>query len=405
MPTILKVAQTAKELDDVFWLRHEVYVIEDGKFGGKPLIHQRIIDHFDALPSTASIIAYDDDEPVGTIRVTFDTEIGLPPDAHYHFDAYRESEAVAWRETHDMPAIFAASGMLAIRGKWRRRRDIILALLKMATGVLAGWNVTHVIVTSNHETTSLYEHLGFEALAEKYWVEEIGNYIVPMATAFSRIYNWAFSELLSNNLDTFWLDNFAQHFERVLVSSQTVLFREHDDANEAYILDSGWISVSRKDSEGRELTLAMLSRGSLFGELALLDSQPRSATVITNTNTELIRLDKKSFNAVLGISTPITEKLFSVFAERIRRTDDLAMVLAFAPQTERVKYALDDLRRNSIPDKRNPGATIIKIGPKELAKSAGVREHEVQRVLEIEKFKGLIDYGEKYIRFTKLYQS
>lgn len=399
MATILKVARSAKELDDVFWLRHEVYVVEDGKFGGAPLSHERIVDHFDALPNTANIIAYDDGEPVGTIRVTLDTEIGLPPDDIYPFLEFRDRERIEWGKAHDGPAVFASAGMLAIREKWRRRRDVLQALMKLATGVCAGWDVTHVIASSNHETTKVYEHLGFDAIGEKFWVEEIGNHVVPMFAPFSRPYEWAFSDLLTNNLDSFWLDNFAQHFERVLIAPQETLFNEGDGASHAYILDSGWISITRKDQDERELTLATLSRGAIFGELALLDDKPRSATAIANTHSELIRLDKKAFEVVLNMTSPLIHKLFGVFAERIRRTDDLAMVMAFAPQTGRVKYALNDLQRNSMPDRKNPGARVVKIGPMDLAKSAGVREHEVRRILELEKLAGHLDYGEKLIRF------
>ena len=46
----LKVAQSPKELDQVLWIRHEVYVIEDGKYGGKPLPGERMVDRYDVIP-------------------------------------------------------------------------------------------------------------------------------------------------------------------------------------------------------------------------------------------------------------------------------------------------------------------------------------------------------------------
>ncbi|MDH5545614.1 MAG: cyclic nucleotide-binding domain-containing protein [Gammaproteobacteria bacterium] len=399
MATILKVARSEKELDDVFWLRHEVYVVEDGKFGGSPLPTQRIVDRYDALPSTTNIIAYDSNEPVGTIRITRDSEVGLPPDSIFPFLELRQIKHKEWRLETGSDSIFASAGMLAIRSNWRRRRDVLQALLKMATGVCAGWGVTHVIATSNHETTKVYEHLGFAALAEKVWVEEYTNHIVPMFTKFSDVYQWAFGQLLDSNLDTFWLDNFAQHFERMLFAPGETLFSEGDLGGEAYILDSGWVAIARKDDDGRELTLATLARGALFGELSLIDDSSRSASAVANTHVEVIRIDKKVFQKIINFDSPLVEKLFAVFADRIRRTDDLAMVMAFAPQTGRVEYALNDLLKKSLPDTKVPGAKVVRIGPKDLAKSAGVREYEVRRVLEIKKFAGNLDYGEKLIRF------
>jgi len=51
MPIRIKLARSPKEIDDALWLRHEVFVVEDGKFGGKPVPGHRLVDHFDAFPS------------------------------------------------------------------------------------------------------------------------------------------------------------------------------------------------------------------------------------------------------------------------------------------------------------------------------------------------------------------
>ena len=74
----LKVAKTPEEIDDALWVRHEVFIVEDGKFGGKPAPDARMMDRFDALPDVYNIIAYDGDEPIATIRLTKENEIGLP---------------------------------------------------------------------------------------------------------------------------------------------------------------------------------------------------------------------------------------------------------------------------------------------------------------------------------------
>ncbi|MFT4930049.1 MAG: CRP/FNR family cyclic AMP-dependent transcriptional regulator, partial [Phenylobacterium sp.] len=76
----IKVARTAKELNDVYRLRHEVYVEGEGYFKDMP--GEVIVDQFDSVPLVANIIAYDEEtqRPVGTIRINGDSEILLPSD-------------------------------------------------------------------------------------------------------------------------------------------------------------------------------------------------------------------------------------------------------------------------------------------------------------------------------------
>lgn len=81
--------------------------------------------------------------------------------------------------------------------------------------------------------------------------------------------------------------------------------------------------------------------------------------------------------------------------------DDLALVQAFAPQTQRVGHALSRLWRSADADRKNPQVRVARIGPQQIAKSAQIREEEVLRVLEAEKQKGVLEYGPRSIRFFR----
>ena len=394
MATRLKIAQLAREVDDVLRLRHQVYVIEDGKFGGEPLPEGRIIDRFDAMPFVANIIAYHEGAPIGTIRIVKQTDAGLPTEEFLDFSNYKETVERKFNKP-----IFASAGMLAITHDGRKRRDVIMALFKMATGVCMSWGVTHVVANANHETTSVYEHLGFEQLAEKSWAPSINNYIVPMACPLDKPIAWAFSNLIDHQLDTFWLDNFSGEFERVLLSPNEVLFNQGDDADAVYIVDDGWISIIRTDEEGQELNLAKLSKGALFGELAMIDEISRSATASSPTHTDVIRISKVDFQRAIRKDTDSVDKLLRIFAKRLRSADELAMVMAYAPQTGRVKFALNKLREDAIPHRKQSNVLVAKGGPKEVAKVAGVREYEVRRILEMEKQSGELAYSDRWIHF------
>ena len=93
----------------------------------------------------------------------------------------------------------------------------------MAVGVWHSWQVTHVFATVNHETVGMYDRLGFSPLAEKIWIESIGNYIIPIWARFESLYQWAFGHLQSDLLQAY-----SGHLERLLLKSGEVLFAEGD---------------------------------------------------------------------------------------------------------------------------------------------------------------------------------
>ena len=143
----IKVATTAKELNDVYRLRYQVYVETEGCF--KDIKGNLIIDQFDAMPKVANIIAYEGHIPVGTIRVNLDSEILLPADEAYDFSGYRQSVANTSKNKEQPAPIFVNAGMLAIAEQWRNRRDVFRVLLKLACDVAHSWQGSHVIVTAS----------------------------------------------------------------------------------------------------------------------------------------------------------------------------------------------------------------------------------------------------------------
>jgi len=394
MTITIKVASTASELDDVYRVRYDVYVKEDGKFTNTALSDERILDRFDAVSSSANIIAYDDGMPVATLRLNLDSEVGLPSEEYFDFSQFRQQA-----NSLNNNSVLVSCGMLAIREKWRRKRDVVQALFKMAIGIGFHWNTTHSIASVNKDTVSMYGRMGYRELSAPVWVESIGNYIVPMSADYKEIHGWAFNGLLDSALDRFWLDSFSAHFERILLSPGEILFNQNDEASEAFIVDAGWVALSRLALDGQELVIANLSRGALFGELGLIDGNPRSAKAVASTRVELIKFSRSVFNDSIQNNPRINEKLLQVFAQRIRTTDELAIVMAYAPQTGRVEYALDKLKQTAQPHKKDSSLLIVRSSPEEIAKTAGVREYEVRRVLEMARQQGILDYSDRWIHF------
>lgn len=76
------------------------------------------------------------------------------------------------------------------------------------------------------------------------------------------------------------------------------IFREGELASEMFIVLSGEVEVLKKSKRGNEVRVAMLGAGDWFGEMSILDIQPRSATVIAIAPTKLLRLTSESLDAL-----------------------------------------------------------------------------------------------------------
>lgn len=400
MPIKLKVASTAEELNDVFELRYSVYVIEKNRFNVNSLDGERIVDRFDAIPDSVNFIAYSGDTAVATMRLNKDSDIGLPAEEYFDFSEIRQELEAKHRAGKCGQPLLGSGSMLAIHKDWRHRRDVIFALFKLAAGVALDWGVTHGIGSISQETFSLYRKIGFEAVGEPKWSDTVNDTLLPIFVPYGRVFDWTFGEI-STEISPFWLENFCGQCERLLLSPGDLLFSQGDEAGDAYAIDEGWISISRKDEDGNEMVFAHLSKGGLFGELAILDEEPRSATATAITNVELVVLERDRLLEIIRLHPEKTGELLRHFSKRLRDLDDLAMIQAFAPQTGRVIYALQQLWHSASLDRNDPGIRIAKVGPDQIAKSAQVREDEVLGVLETEKVKGALDYGKKQIRFYK----
>jgi len=371
----IKIAKTAKELDDVYRLRYKVYVEKEGSFKALAGKTEHIIDHFDAMPKMANIIAYSDDIPVATIRINSDTEILLPPDELFDFSDYRNSIA----NTSEKILIVSA-GMLAIDTAWRNRRDVFQALFKMCADIAASWEATHILSTISIKSVSIYGRLGFTQHSDAIWIPDIGDSIVAMTNDFSTFYTWAFGQFSPDYHEL--IKNFSGHFEYLLTSADTTIFNAGEESDAAYLIGRGEVKISYTDEKSKQsLNLTTLQTGALFGELSLIDGQLRSANAIAQKNTELIVLHRQDFlNEIYQDPAKITSVL-KIFCSRIRELDKKVFIYAHGSTYERLDYFLNKIQQTASlsKDKRKQ---VAQITLEDFAFMASVTTEEAQDYLK-----------------------
>ncbi len=104
------------------------------------------------------------------------------------------------------------------------------------------------------------------------------------------------------------------------------IFKEGDIGDAFYLIVTGSVRISTLVPGVGEEALTILKEGEYFGEMALIDDAPRSASAIANDDTILLRIGKKDFRKLLEKQTDIAYKLLWVFTKtlsaRLRKTDE-----------------------------------------------------------------------------------
>ncbi|MCJ8267878.1 MAG: cyclic nucleotide-binding domain-containing protein [Psychrosphaera sp.] len=376
MPIKIKIAETAKELNDVYKLRYQVYAKEEGRF--ENLKGDIIVDQFDTLPNTSNIIAYIKDEPIGTIRINLDSEILLPGDEHFDFGPYR-SQVSEQLQSNNQTAVFCCASMLAITEQWRGRRGLFRALFKLGCDVCHAWGVTHVISTVSIDTAALYHRLQFEALSDKIWSKAIGDHIVPMGSPIEPIYDWAFGEFKDKH-DL--MENFSGCFEYLVVEEGTKIFNQGEVGHEAYLISEGRVHLSQWDPDiKKSMVIETLDAGSMFGELPLIDDHPRSATAIAITKTELIVLNRKTFWQKTHEDPHYAKGLLQILAKRLRDFGERAFNYAHSDENTRLKFFINTVLSQSHESVENQGEWVAIITIEEYAHLASVSKVEASSFL------------------------
>ena len=107
------------------------------------------------------------------------------------------------------------------------------------------------------------------------------------------------------------------------VGSGTPLFRSGDKGDAMYLIETGRVRISVKDTAGHDLTLAELAGGDFFGEMALLDGKPRSADATVVEEARLAILSRRDFLDFVRRNPDIALAMLSAITHRLRRTDEL----------------------------------------------------------------------------------
>ncbi len=141
------------------------------------------------------------------------------------------------------------------------------------------------------------------------------------------------------------------------LDNNVTIFHIEDPANAMFILKNGLVKVTIEDEAGREMILRMLYPTDFFGEMALIDGLPRSATITTQEPTDALVLHRDQFLHMVQQYPKILLSMASVLSRRLRATDELIRSLAFYDVYGKVARVLLNLAAEK--GRATEGETVI----------------------------------------------
>lgn len=173
------------------------------------------------------------------------------------------------------------------------------------------------------------------------------------------------------------LDKFATDYP-----AGEVLFREGDLGKVMYVIQAGEVEIRRRINE-QDRVLAVLPAGEFFGEMAIVNDRPRSATAVVRRQARLLVIDGQTFEAMIRGKAEIAVRMIKTLASRLERANQQVELLLLRDANHRVVQCLRHLAEEQVAA-GDPGvsAIYIPVGLDDLAARVALTEEEVADVLQ-----------------------
>ncbi len=175
-------------------------------------------------------------------------------------------------------------------------------------------------------------------------------------------------------LDDKLFDKFGVEYE-----PNDIIFCEFEPGNDFYFIQSGRVEIV-KIINNREKTLDILGAGDVFGEMAILEEEPRSASAIAIEHVKLLRFRRENFDALLQGNPQLAYKLLVIFSKRIYDAKRRLMILLLDDPQLKIMDVMNMLaEQDPHLDVQEP--VTLRVTMQEIANWAGMQINDVQKLL------------------------
>ncbi len=170
----------------------------------------------------------------------------------------------------------------------------------------------------------------------------------------------------------------------------TAVFFQDDPSDSLYVVLSGSAKVFRTSEDGKDRILSWLRPGEAFGELAMIEGLPRSASVQAVKDTEMLSLSRREFEALAREHPEVLWRMLQALSERLRQVTEVVLDLSFRDVPYRVLHVLAQLLERHGESGPDGWRILIPLSVGEMASMVGSNHETVSRLIESYERDGLV---------------
>jgi CRP-like cAMP-binding protein len=174
------------------------------------------------------------------------------------------------------------------------------------------------------------------------------------------------------------LDQLCRYAQPTTLKRGATLFAKGDPGHSLYAVISGTVKISVSSPDGRNAILNLIGAGEVFGEIALLDGQPRTADATANTNCEILVIDRRDFLPFVHSQPTLAMKFIELLCGRLRWTSDQVEQIILQDLPGRLASALLGLTEKR---KLESTSRTIAITQQEISEMVGMTRESINKQL------------------------
>ncbi len=300
MPTLIRLATTTEEINDVLSVRRHALQAKRG-----------MVDPFDLYPETVNLVAYRDGKPVGVARFVLFREDHSSPEHVYDFSFdFRDANRQLPEPTYLLDWFVILPGLSTEAARILTRRLFeygVLLLARRQAKSLMGLFPADRLAEGKNDLESFNIHRISEG------VQGEGNQrkMIPFTLSLQDYYLKWVAQIRDREIL-----RFQDVFFVTLYEPGEIMFYQGDKGSTAFLLQEGVVEVVLQ-KENEIIPIAELSESQLVGEIAMITQEVRTASLIAKTTVSCITIERQSFLQTLERSPHLSMDIFKIFSKRI----------------------------------------------------------------------------------------
>lgn len=193
------------------------------------------------------------------------------------------------------------------------------------------------------------------------------------------------------------IQDVANITEFIRMAEETSVFEEGDTGDALYVIVSGQVRIEKNYRDGRHKTLAFLSSGHFFGEMAIISECKRCATAVISEEAELLKVEKSAFLALLKHNNELCFNILQVVCDRLRTADTEIGNLTFRNLPGRIVSKLFELSEQFGTPHEQGTLINLDITHYDLADMVGTNRESISKYMSKFKKEGAIQVDRKKV--------